>query len=683
MSMGKYSFFFVGTLIFFLGACSPKDRVVACFGDKQCEAGESCVNGSCKVLACGGDADCSGHGQCNDSSGDAVCTCDEGYAGADCAHCDSGYQDKDANGSCEKSCALAGLDCSGHGQCSDTSGLAHCLCDEGFDGADCSGCAAGYHPDGQAGCEPDTSCLPNSCNNHGTCDDSDGQVVCNCGQEYAGSNCEECAAGFQDKDGDGTCFADCESSDLDCSDHGHCSDSGGRAICICDDEYTGESCKDCAFGFQDKDGDGSCKPTCEHAQLDCGEHGLCDDTSGSAQCLCDEGFDGIDCSGCAAGYHPDGQGGCVLDQSCQPGSCNYHGACEDSTGEVVCTCDDEYIGNNCDECVSGYQDNDQDGTCLPACATMALDCSNHGSCSDSGGVAVCVCEDGYAGQHCAACADGYQDNNQNGTCLPTCTTMALDCSNHGSCSDSDGVAVCVCEDGYAGQHCAACANGYQDNDQDGTCRPSCTNVVMDCSGHGHCSDISGYAVCMCDDGFAGVDCSQCDPSFQYARCDGSVVQNCVGGTWQDETDCAVDGQVCVDGACASGDLCPDGQSCDIISGQLRACLDGGEIPANNQTGCGQSNPCSGNFSCFCADQDCSNTVCLENCGTCPDSLVCTDITNGDGSGVFGCLEGDGSIPSDAQFGCGGNETCNGNAACWCLNSNCSDTVCLANCSTQH
>lgn len=46
----------------------------------------------------------------------------------------------------------------------------------------------------------------------------------------------------------------------------------------------------CAAGMQDHDGDGICLPSCGSALLDCDVHEGCDDSSGTAQCVCEDGY---------------------------------------------------------------------------------------------------------------------------------------------------------------------------------------------------------------------------------------------------------------------------------------------------------------------------------------------------------------------------------------------------------
>jgi hypothetical protein len=123
------------------------------------------------------------------------------------------------------------------------------------------------------------------------------------GSGGAGGTSHDCPDGEQDNDGDGTCRPACDSDS--CSGNGTCDDSSGTATCTCDvrfsgetcascaEGYTGADCIGCAAGFQDRDDDGTCLPEC--AASTCSSHGVCDDSSGTAECTCRPGFSGIDC----------------------------------------------------------------------------------------------------------------------------------------------------------------------------------------------------------------------------------------------------------------------------------------------------------------------------------------------------------------------------------------------------
>lgn len=73
-----------------------------------------------------------------------------------------------------------------------------------------------------------------------------------------------------------------------CGAHGRCVDQGGAPTCACEAGYAGPTCRECAPGGQDRDGDGTCAPDC--ASTTCQAHARCDDASGTATCACVTGY---------------------------------------------------------------------------------------------------------------------------------------------------------------------------------------------------------------------------------------------------------------------------------------------------------------------------------------------------------------------------------------------------------
>lgn len=605
------------------GACVDSDGIVSC----DCNEGnigaacDGCDNGfqdndsdgTCSP-ACNLDT-CAGNGSCDDGSGAAVCTCDAAYTGSDCTSCATGFQDNDGNGDCQPDCA--GNDCSGSGICSDASGAATCACDPGYTGADCSGCGTGFQDrDSDGICEP--ACDGDTCAGNGTCDDATGTATCTCNTGYTGTDCSECAVGYQDNDEDGVCALEC---DLDtCSGRGTCSDASGAATCTCSTGYTGADCSVCDTGFQDNDDNGTCEAEC--AAGTCSGNGSCSDASGMAVCTCDSGYSGSDCSGCSEGFQDrDGNGVCA--PACDTNTCSGNGSCDDASGTATCTCNEGYGGADCSTCSAGYQDNDDNGTCEAECS--AATCSGHGTCSDLTGTATCSCDTGYIGLDCASCDTGYQDNDNNGTCEAECS--AETCSGHGTCSDASGMAVCSCDSGYTGSDCSGCDAGFQDQDNDGTCAPACD--VNTCTGHGACDDSSGTATCTCNQGYTGLDCSECAVGFQDNDGDGTCEAECTAETCSGNGACD-DGSGTATCSCGTGYA---GADCSLCAAGYQDNDNDGTCTAD----CATANPdCSGNGSCNDATGtavcDCDSGWGGADCST-PVRGSCLEIlNNGDSTG---------------------------------------------------
>jgi hypothetical protein len=356
-----------------------------------------------------------------------------------------------------------------------------------------------------------------------------------------------------DEDGDQDLPPRCD--ETSCSGHGACDDSGGAIECGCDTGYQGERCELCADGFQDNDLDGDCSPTCEHSGLLCRPGRHCDDSAGSVTCACDAGL-----------QDNDGDGSC--EPTCETAGidCADAGICDDSSGLARCACFD------------GFQDHDGDGACAPACDGTIAPCSGHGACDDSSGAIECACDEGYAGEACERCGPGTQDHDGDGECLADCRTALLGCADRSHCDDSSGAAACVCDDAYAGDGCATCAEGFQDNDLDGVCEPRCGVALVWCTGPGACDDSSGVARCRCDEGFQDKDddwtcrpdCAtaalECDPLAACDDASGEAQCVCVEGTQDHDGDglCAPD--------CATAALdCGLHRRCDDASGEA-ACV---------------------------------------------------------------------------------------------------------------
>jgi cysteine-rich repeat protein len=166
----------------------------------------------------------------------------------------------------------------------------------------------GQDNDGDGVCA--TACSASACSGHGTCSDVSGLLACSCDTGYAGPACATCAADHQDNDGDQTCLPACVTDP--CHGHGACNDDTGTPECVCDTGYTGPGCAECAVGYQDNDGNHTCVAAC--APDTCSGNGRCVDDSGSVQCLCYGGWAPPTCGTCPAGLTE--MGGACVGRSC-------------------------------------------------------------------------------------------------------------------------------------------------------------------------------------------------------------------------------------------------------------------------------------------------------------------------------------------------------------------------------
>ncbi len=139
-----------------------------CSSNTDCEADETCSNShfcvknivsSCENVTCGY------KGRCYIEDSEAKC------------YCYRGYQDNNNNLECSPSCFAD--TCTGEhmtGVCDDSSGVAICECDAGYDGVNCD--------------NDIDECAGNPCLNGGTCTDGINSYSCECADGYSGDNCE-------------------------------------------------------------------------------------------------------------------------------------------------------------------------------------------------------------------------------------------------------------------------------------------------------------------------------------------------------------------------------------------------------------------------------------------------------------------------------------------------------------
>merc|ERR1712159_77688 len=351
------------------------------------------------------------------TSKNAVCTCDEGFGGDDCAVACP----RDDNGSV----------CTGHGKCGSAG---ECVCAPGFVGSAC-----------QAGCPGTAEASATACNENGQCsyNPKTGRAQCTCHEGFLGPSCKlMCPRGGPTLDV--------------CSARGKCVVQRGVATCVCEQGFMGNNC-------------GLPCPGAEAGSV-CGDQGHCEvnEAGTSTRCICKDGFLGdsctIECPGTGEDGRPcNGKGKCALEENnavctCPPGfmghDCSlkcptdlYGNVCSGGGKCVEKEHEDGVLGTAC-ECQDGYVNFNCDASCPRNSADGSL-CSGHGSCevtetTDISGQSRLsgsfTCDEGFLGDDCAhGC--------------PTAEGNMLPCSGHGICSFKGGDASCHCESGWVGNAC--------------------------------------------------------------------------------------------------------------------------------------------------------------------------------------------------------------------------------------
>lgn len=119
-----------------------------------------------------------------------------------------------------------------------------------------------------------------------------------------------------------------------------------------------------------------------------------------------------------------------------PGMCGA-GTCTYPTQTIDCAAQGRACARGlCGPCLPGFQDNDLNGTCLPACTLQT--CSGHGACNDVTGTPACACDVGFTGPTCAVNIDDC---------------ALAPCKNGGQCVDGIADYTCTCPAGFSGKNC--------------------------------------------------------------------------------------------------------------------------------------------------------------------------------------------------------------------------------------
>ncbi|XP_069740233.1 laminin subunit alpha-5 isoform X2 [Narcine bancroftii] len=419
---------------------------------------------SIKDISIGGRCVCNGHADVCDAKDPSnpyrlQCDCQHNTCGGSCDRCCPGYNQMpwrpattDSANECEPcNCNSHASECvydpdvhmrqgslNRHGQ---YEGGGVCIdCRHNTAGVNCERCVDGYYRAPDVPADSVDACIPCNCNSkftEDTCEDTTGR--CYCKYNYAGENCDHCAAGYN---GFPNCYplpvnptqptgalihvgeiisCDCNAAGTQTND---CQPDSQTGTCRCKPNFTGRFCNWCVlrhFGA-------NCQPCrCSSPGV---SDGSCDEETG--QCFCRQGFEGFYCNQCAPGYfnYP-------ICQLCSCSTANSLPEVCDHSGR--CLCKPEFGGTRCDQCAAGFHS-------YPHCYVCT--CDEHGSvdniCSSTG---QCQCLPSYSGLTCNQCAPGFYGYH-------SCTLAS--CDPAGSTSLSAHGESCQCRAHVEGSACDKC-----------------------------------------------------------------------------------------------------------------------------------------------------------------------------------------------------------------------------------
>lgn len=226
-----------------------------------------------------------------------------------------------------------------------------------------------------------------------------------------------------------------------------------------------------------------------------------------------------------------------------------------------------------------------------------------------------------------------------------CTML---CAGDDDCTGDWAESTCMWEDAGGSFWCGPmCSDG-----QPGSCPTT---------GDWSCEDATGLGDLAC--------IHACLPECADKECGGDGCGASCG-------DC-VQGWSCLEGSCVEEpELCPVGQACENLTGEILSCLEGGWLPINSPS-C-RSSLCPEGMQCWAIG---SERRCIEACGVCPEGLVCNNLSILSGIDSYGCLTPDGFIPEDTPACDPQTYQCPGNRACYIVGGN--QLVCMEQCSAPH
>jgi hypothetical protein len=179
-------------------------------------------------------------------------------------------------------------------------------------------------------------------------------------------------------------------------------------------------------------------------------------------CECAKGYAGVSCDTCAGNYS--GYPACTPLQCSNLTDCNSRAvfvsgfvatgcSCQCLLGwaEKQCQCVNNFAGERCERCATGYERYPK-CTLIPGACTNA-NCSNHAvEVTGSSPNCTCQCQRGFNGTNCEKCAPNYGGYP---ICVPRSCNVTIDCDRGAVAvrGSIDTGCICDCKQGFTGSTC--------------------------------------------------------------------------------------------------------------------------------------------------------------------------------------------------------------------------------------
>ena len=209
-------------------------------------------------------------------------------------------------------------------------------------------------------------------------------------------------------------FARCGGDDDPCGEGATCVLIGDEARCLCPSGYTLEEDTQSCVDVDE----------CDEDLHDCDANARCENTPGSFECHCEDGYEG------------DGQQ-CT---SLCPSDCSDDSTCQSVGGELLCVCND------------GYQGDGTTCTDLNECSQGLHDCVSPAVCVNEPGGFSCVCPGALELQGTNTCVCPDTQVFCDGACIDPATDPQY-CGASGTCTGASAGTTCPLAQSCIGGAC--------------------------------------------------------------------------------------------------------------------------------------------------------------------------------------------------------------------------------------